>query len=254
MSSGGWGASVWNPWHGCRKFSEGCAHCYVYRRDESVGRDASQVSKTASFSLAVRRNRDGSYKLPPGEEVYLCMTSDFFLEEADPWRPEIFRMIRQRPDVPFLVITKRIGRFWDCIPPDWGDGYPNLSIGCTIENQRRCEERLPFFLTLPIRERFLVCEPLLEEVHFGGLLGPGISRVIAGGESGPGARLCRYQWVLSLRQQCLEAGVAFRFKQTGAQFEKDGRVYRIPRAQQHAQASRAGIDLDGPAATPQTKR
>ncbi len=243
MKCGNWGAAVWNPWHGCHKYSEGCQNCYVYRRDESVGRDASQVKKTASFSLAVSRSRDGTYKLPPGEEVFLCMTSDFFLEEADPWRPDIYRMVRQRPDIHFQVITKRITRFWDCLPPDWGEGYPNLSIGCTIENQRRCEERLPFFLTLPVRKKFLVCEPLLEGISFGGLLGPDISQVIAGGESGPGARLCRYEWILSLREQCREAGVPFRFKQTGARFEKDGRIYHVPRAQQHRQASKAGIDL-----------
>ena len=48
---------IWNPWHGCRKISAGCLNCYVYRRDESVGRDASAVVKTADFDLPVRRDR-----------------------------------------------------------------------------------------------------------------------------------------------------------------------------------------------------
>lgn len=240
--SGGWGSRVWNPWHGCHKYSEGCAHCYVYRRDSSIGKDASQISKTASFDWPLQRRRDGSYLLFGSEPVYLCMTSDFFLKEADPWREEVWEMVRQRQDLSFFIITKRILRFWDCIPDDWGDGYPNVSIGCTVENQRRCQERMPFFCRLPIREKFVICEPLLEEIHFGGLLEQGISKVIVGGESGPDARICRYSWVLGIRDQCQESGVPFRFKQTGALFEKDGRTYRIPRSQQHIQAAKAGID------------
>ena len=56
---------IWNPWHGCRKISAGCLNCYVYRRDESVGRDASAVVKTADFDLPVRRDRHWAYKLQP---------------------------------------------------------------------------------------------------------------------------------------------------------------------------------------------
>ena len=78
--------AVWNPWHGCRKISPGCLNCYVYRRDAEFGKDASVIAKTASFDLPVRRNRKGEYKLQPdGEPVYTCMTSDFFLKEADAW-------------------------------------------------------------------------------------------------------------------------------------------------------------------------
>ena len=76
----------WNPWHGCHKLSEGCRHCYVYRIDAQHGRDSSIVQKTADFDLPVRRKRDGSYKIPPGELVYTCFSSDFFVEDADEWR------------------------------------------------------------------------------------------------------------------------------------------------------------------------
>ena len=76
--------SIWNPWHGCKKLSPGCANCYVYRRDESVGKDASVVSKTGDYDLPLKRNRKKEYKLTPEDGVvYTCMTSDFFLEEAD---------------------------------------------------------------------------------------------------------------------------------------------------------------------------
>ena len=91
----------WNPWHGCKKYSEGCLNCYVYRRDASVGRDASIVARTKDFDWPLRRRRDGSFVLPAGAHVYACMTSDFFLPEADAWRAEAWECIRARPDVSF---------------------------------------------------------------------------------------------------------------------------------------------------------
>ena len=113
---------TWNPWHGCKKYSEGCLNCYVYRRDASVGRDASIVARTKDFDLPLRRRRDGGFAIPPGAHVYACMTSDFFLPEADAWRAEAWECIRARPDVSFSIITKRILRMGECLPPDWGDG------------------------------------------------------------------------------------------------------------------------------------
>ena len=105
---------IWNPWHGCVKFSEGCKNCYVYRRDESIGKDASHVEKTQNFDLPVRRKKDGQYKIPAGSTVYACMTSDFFLDKADCWRQEMWHIIKQRSDVSFIIITKRIARFEVC--------------------------------------------------------------------------------------------------------------------------------------------
>lgn len=235
--------NVWNPWHGCKRCSEGCAHCYVFRRDLAVGRDPSAVTRTKSFRLPLAHDRSGSFRVPPGSTLFACLTSDFFLEAADGWREEAWEIMRQRPDLHFIIITKRILRFPLCIPQDWENGYENVSVFCTAENQRRADERLPLFLTLPIRRRAIVCEPLLEELDLSPYLTPDVSEVIAGGESGDDARLCRYEWVLALREQCRAHGVAFRFKQTGARFEKDGRLYRIPRQEQMRQASRAGIDL-----------
>ena len=98
----------WNPWHGCLKYSEGCENCYVYRIDASFGRDASRIIKTKDIDLPRRRRKDGRYALQAGEEVYTCLSSDFFLEEADEWRKEAWRMIRSRQDVRFHIITKRI--------------------------------------------------------------------------------------------------------------------------------------------------
>lgn len=240
----------WNPWHGCHKISEGCRHCYVYRIDSRHGRDSSQVSLTRDYDLPVRRLRDGRYKIPSGETVYTCFSSDFLLSDADPWRPEAWAMMRCRSDLHFLFITKRIERLAALLPPDWGEGYSHVTLCCTVENQERADYRLPFYLAAPLARRIIVCEPLLGPIDLSLYLSPAIDEVIAGGESGPDARPCHYEWVLDLRRQCVEAGVAFSFKQTGANFYKAGRHYAVPRPLQHAQARRAGIDFSPRGAAP----
>ena len=237
----------WNPWHGCRKLSAGCRNCYVFRIDEAYDRDGAAVFKTQSFDLPLRRTRRGDWKVPSGETLYTCFTSDFLLEEADPWRPEAWEMMRLRADLAFFLITKRIDRFDACLPQDWGAGYPNVTICCTVENQDRADYRLPIYLRAPIRHKLIVCEPLLGPVDIAPYLVPQadnrVEQVLVGGESGAGARVCAYDWVLQIRNQCLACGVPFRFKQTGARFFKDVKMYRIPRKLQHVQARKAGIDL-----------
>ncbi len=236
------GSFGWNPWHGCHKISAGCAHCYVYRIDGWHGRDASLVKKTNDFYLPISHARDGSYKIPSGSYIWTCFSSDFLLEDADAWRGEAWRMIRERSDCAFLFITKRITRFAQCLPADWGGGYPNVSICCTVENQAKADERLPVFRDAPIRQKMIVCEPLLEKIDLSNFLGEWVGNVTVGGESGEGARICNYDWVLDIRRQCIEANVPFTFKQTGANFVKDEKTYQIPRKLQHAQAKKANIN------------
>lgn len=236
----------WNPWHGCHRYSPGCDRCYVYRLDARHGRDSSLVTRTGQFRLPVMRDRQGRYTLcPDGDFVYTCFSSDFLVEEADAWRAEAWDMIRTRKDLRFFFITKRIVRLSACLPPDWGDGWDNVTVGCTCENARCAAQRLPVFLSLPLRHRRIVCEPLLSPIDLSLYLTGGIEQVTAGGESGDGARVCDAEWVLSLREQCIRAGVPFDFHQTGANFRRDGRIYRIPRALQHEQARRSGYSWDG---------
>ena len=236
--------AIWNPWHGCKKLSPGCKNCYVYRRDESIGKDASIVTRTGDFSLPLKKNRNGQYKLTPLDgTVYTCMTSDFFLDEADAWRQECWDMIRERNDLEFCIITKRIDRFEKCIPEDWGDGWDHVTICSTCENQDRADYRLPIFLSLPIKHREIISEPMLGEIHIGKYLETGlIEHVTCGGESGPNARPCNYEWILAVREECIRYGVSFFFKQTGALFVKDGKTYHVERRLQMEQARKAGIN------------
>ena len=234
--------ALWNLWHGCIKISPGCLNCYVYRGDERYGRDSRIVAKTQSFDLPLRKNKQGAVKIPSGETVYTCFTSDFFLEEADGWRKDAWAMIRMRPDLVFLIITKRIHRFHIELPADWGSGYENVTIYSTVENQAMTDFRLPILLEAPIRHKGIACEPLLERVDLSRYLGPSIEGLVAGGESGNDARVCDFDWIVDLQHQCIKAGVPFTFKQTGRYFRKDGRLYTIERKYQHDQARRAGIN------------
>lgn len=234
----------WNPWHGCTKVSPGCKYCYVYRQDEAYGSEISSslCRKNGAFNLPLKKKRDGSYRIPSGALVFTCFTSDFLLEDADAWRPECFAMMKERSDCFFYFFTKRIDRFERCLPPDWGEGYPNVLVGCTVENQEWADYRLPIFRSLPIRHKSIIAAPLLERIDLEPYLDRSIEEVSVGGESGVWARPCNYDWILDLRQQCVRQDVPFRFHQTGAHFIKDGKLYRILRKYQHSQARKAGID------------
>ena len=121
--------------------------------------------KTDNFYAPIAKNKSGSYKIKSGQTVYLCFSTDFLLEDADDWRPECWEMIRERSDLHFLFLTKRIERFMDCIPEDWGDEYDNVTVGCTVENQDRADYRLSIFNALPIKHKNIICQPLIEEIR-----------------------------------------------------------------------------------------
>ncbi|WP_218668640.1 DUF5131 family protein [Rodentibacter genomosp. 2] len=175
---------IWNLWHGCLKVSEGCANCYVYRSDEKFGRDSRQVYKTKDFNLPVRKMRGGGNKIPSGTLVYTCFTSDFFVQEADPWREAAWAMIRYRKDLTFFLTTKRVERIAENLPEDWGNGYENVTICCMVESQKEAERRLPTYICLPLKHKTLICEPLLTPIDLSPYLTGEIEHIIVGGESG----------------------------------------------------------------------
>jgi protein gp37 len=130
------------------------------------------------------------------------------------------------------------------VPEDWGDGWEHVTICCTVENQDRADHRLPIYKAAPVRHKRIICEPLLGRIELAPYnIGEWVEQVVAGGESGAGARQCNFDCVMSLREECVRQGVSFWFKQTGAQFVKDGKLYPVPRRLQHAQARKAGINF-----------
>lgn len=231
----------WDPWRGCRRCSEGCLHCYIHKGDAKRGVDTSQIVMTKGFAKPVQRLKNGSYKMKPGL-VYLGFSTDFLIAEADAWRGECWNMIKERSDCTFLFLTKRIERFPECIPEDWGSGYDNVVVCCTIENQKNADARLAIFRELPIRHKQITAQPLIERIDIERYL-PGMEAVVVGGESDREARPLDYDWVLDIRQQCIRQNVGFTFRQCGTHFLKDGKRYKLQTKDLCSQARRANIDF-----------
>lgn len=221
---------VWNPWHGCKKISEGCDNCYMYFLDKMRDANGAEIYKTkAGFDYPLHKNKKGSYKVKSGEQIRVCMTSDFFLEEADEWREEAWEIIRTRCDVRFFLLTKRAERVRDCLPKDWEKGWENVFFNVTAENQSRADERIPILLDLPFKHKGVMCAPFIGEIHLEKYLKSGqIKQVICGGENYDGARPCNYDWVKFLRSECEYYNTNFCFIETGTNFIKDGKTYKIP--------------------------
>jgi len=171
----------------------------------------------------------------------MCFSSDFLIEEADSWREECFKMIKERSDLTFLFLTKRIDRFISAIPDDWDSGYDNLIVCCTIENQKTADYRLPIFNDLPIKHKYIIAQPLLEEIDIEKYL-DNIELVVVGGESDYNARPLDYEWVLSIKKQCLNKKINFEFRQCGTNFIKDGKFYKIQTKDLCRYAKSANID------------
>ena len=236
-------ADIWNPWHGCRKYSEGCDHCYLYYLDRAHGKDGGEIYKVkTNFNLPLKKDRQGNFKVPSGASLRVSMTSDFFLEEADAWRDEAWNMMRLRPDVHFWLLTKRAHRIRACLPWDWLNGWDNVSLNVTAENQARADERLPVLLEIPAKHKGVMVAPFLGAVDLTRYLASGqLETVFADGENYDGKRPLHYEWVKHLYDQCVQFGVPFSFFGTGNVFVKDGRAYSICKAYQHVQALRSGL-------------
>lgn len=233
----------WEPWTGCYPVSDGCKYCYFYGPySKRYGQNT--VIKTPEFDKPIAKNNKGEPKIAAGKIVATCFASDFFIAEADEWRAEAWAMIKSRPDLEFLILTKRIDRFNVSLPSDWGDGYDNVNIGCTVENQEMADYRLPLFLSYPIKRRFAACAPLLTPIDLTLYL-HGLEHVSVGGENGREARECDYEWVLDIRKQCQASGVTFWFKNTGSFFKRDGVVQKVNPYKQSSLAKELDINILG---------
>ena len=238
---------IWNPWHGCRKCSEGCENCYMFYNDALRGKNGADIYRTKTgFRYPLSKDRKGHYKVQSGETLRVCMNSDFFLEEADPWREEAWDIIHQRSDVKFWLLTKRPERVAEHLPWDWGDGWENVMFNVTCENQRRADERIPILLDLPFKHKGIMCAPFIGPVSIREYLPAGqIEQVLCDGESYAGARPCHYEWVKTLHDECLEHNVTFVFCTTGRRFVKDGKTYALEGSLPSQQAFRSGLSFSG---------
>lgn len=251
-----WANHTFNPWIGCTKVSPACDHCYAETWNARFDPDGeaknwgphSPRRRTKTWGNPVKWNREAE-KLGYRPRVFCASLADVFDNHKsikDEWRRELWELIRETPNLDWLLLTKRPQNIARYLPADWGDGYPNVWLGTTVENQAEAERRIPHLLAPPAVVRFLSCEPLLgpldlrnitppcrsidcllgmDSDYFGG--GQAINWVITGGESGPNFRPANPDWFRSLRDQCAEANVPFLFKQwegkTQAQIKAMGR-------------------------------
>jgi protein gp37 len=206
-----WTESTWNPVTGCTEVSPGCAHCYAKTFAERF-RGVAGHPYEVGFDLTLRPERMTQpllWKRP--RLVFVNSMSDLFHEAVpDSYLAEVFAVMERASRHTFQVLTKRSDRLREIAPRlTWP---PNVWMGVSVENQRFAT-RIDDLRSTPAAVRFLSCEPLLgaldldlESIHW----------VIAGGESGRGARPMRPEWVRGIRDQCVAAGVPFFFKQWGA--------------------------------------
>lgn len=209
-----WTEATWNPWHGCTKVSPGCAHCYMYREKKRYGQEPATVVRS-------KTTFDAPLKWKEPQLVFTCSWSDFFIEEADPWRHEAWEIIRSTPQHAYQILTKRPQRIATSLPQGWP--FENVWLGVSVENPH-FYGRIEMLRKIPAFVRFLSLEPLLAPMPHLPLAG--ISWVIVGGESGPGCRPMKPEWVREIRDQCARRGVPFFFKQWGG-FRKNitGRLF-----------------------------
>ncbi|MBO5560771.1 MAG: DUF5131 family protein [Firmicutes bacterium] len=220
----------------------------MYFLDRMRDMDGSQIFRTKTgFNYPLQKDRKGNYKIKSGEMIRVCMTSDFFLEEADKWRDEAWEIMRIRSDVIFFLLTKRPERVEKCLPRDWNDGWDNIFFNVTAENQRRADERIPILLDLPFRHKGVMCAPFIGPVSIRKYLETGqIEQVLCDGENYDGARPCNFDWVKLLRDECADNNITFVFCGTGRRFIKDGKLYKIEgNGLQSRQAYLSGMSYKG---------
>ncbi len=159
-------------------------------------------------------------------KIFSCSMSDFFHVGADQWRAEAWDVIRACPDLIWQILTKRHDRIADHLPSDWGDGWPNVWLGITVERQDRMA-RLDTLLQIPAVVRWVSAEPLLGPLDFCGRLGPNKVQWVIDGCEQAGKKIRRpmdLAWCRAIRDQCEAAGVAYWHKQyyAGNQIIGDG--------------------------------
>lgn len=204
-----WTERSQNFWRGCRRVSEGCRNCYMFRDQIKYGLEPTEIVRTKTWGDPIKWNKEAEKAQKP-ILVFTCSWSDFFIKEADPWRADAWAIIRTTPWLIYQILTKRHERIQSCLPPDWDIGYPNVWLGVSIENNDYlC--RADTLRIVPAQTRFISAEPLLGSLH--GLNLEGIHWLICGGESGPGYRNINLDHVRELRDICGSAQVPFFYKQ-----------------------------------------
>jgi protein gp37 len=221
-----WTDATWNPWIGCRKKTEECTFCYIPRfirgRTGKSAFNGPQLTSESTWAMP-RQWNEKARAANRRMRVFTCSLSDFFEEEADPWRTAAWQLIRECSWIDWLILTKNADRIASQLPPDWGAGYANTWLGVTV-GIARSMWRLPRLLDVPATIRFVSAEPLLGPLDFRPHLDGRLHWMITGAESGAKdkRRAMDVGWVRDIDRQCREAGVIHFYKQY---FRDDELIY-----------------------------
>lgn len=221
---------IWNPWHGCIKISPGCKNCYMYCLDKrrGISMSSNTIAKTKNFEYPLSKDRYGNYIIKPGERIRVNMTSDTFLEEADKWRIRMWEIIKIRSDVIFWLLTKRPERILANLPNDWGNGYNNVSLNCTCENQDMFTKRWQIFKQIPAKHKGLCLAPLISDIDITPALQSGqIEEISLGGENYDNPRPLDIAWVKNISDQCKIYKTNFCWYESGTQVIQNGILHTI---------------------------
>jgi len=211
-----WTDATWNPVRGCVKISPGCKHCYAEKFAERF-RGVRGHPYEQGFDLRLvpeKLTEPFSWRSP--KLVFVNSMSDLFQEEVpDGYVELVSRVMATANWHTYQVLTKRSERLRGMLDSElrFAAKQENIWWGVSVENRKHGLPRIEHLRQSPAKVRFLSVEPLLE--HLGEIDLTGISWVIVGGESGPGARPMLPEWVISIREQCREQHVPFFFKQWG---------------------------------------
>jgi protein gp37 len=216
-----WAHHTFNAWIGCEKISEACKFCYAETYSTRWG--IAEWGKTgtryrtvqSNWNKLLRWNRMAA-KDRQRRRVFCFSLSDIMEDHPmipQSWREEFYNIVKQCDWLDFLFLTKRPENYSRFLPKDWGEGYDNVWLGCSVENQRRYDERVAHMAAIPAKIKFFSMEPLLGHVQMNWMP----DWIIIGGESGfkKDCRQMDLRSVLSVFNQAEGKNVKVFFKQTG---------------------------------------
>ncbi len=256
-----WTEATWNPIVGCSKISAGCLNCYAERMARRLSKNSKTPQYAGLIDCGgrwtgetrlVESALDQPFRWRKPRRIFVCSMSDLFHPETqDEWIDQVFAVMTFCPQHTFQILTKRADRMLEyfergqALGPDvnyvlhamkFVCPLPNVHVGVTVENQDAADSRIPLLLQTPAAVRYVSVEPMIGPVDLDEYIKGTrwfasewpmerwLDWVVAGGESGPNARPMNPDWVRALRDQCVEAGVPFFFKQWGgANKRKAGR-------------------------------
>lgn len=214
-----WADATFNPWIGCTKISTGplgaCEHCYAERDNNRRGWIAGWGTgvprrRTKTWDQPIKWNQQASvtgYR----PRVFCASLADVFDNEVEQtWRDDLWQLIRDTPNLRWMLLTKRIGNAQKMLPQDWP--FPHVGLMATLATQTEWDRDYPKLEQTESAWRGVSAEPLLGPINIGTATPDWI---IVGGESGAGYRHTDPAWVRGLRDQCAANDIAFHFKQWG---------------------------------------